>query len=1358
MGSANLVTLPDSIVINEIFYHAYPQRASAGSPPELTDVRVLDYDSIWRYNLNAGAAGLASNWATSAHPVDGFSWAQGPGLLGRESADLDPPINTNLTLSSKIPYYFETEFTYTGTETVKELVLEHSTDDSAVFHLNGEEIGRYNISAEPLLPSSPADGSIGNATVNSITFSDPNILNGSNRLSVEVHQVSTGSSDLVWGSRVTLRTADGTGIPPTPYAERDEEWIELYNRSGAVVDLSDWSLEGGVAYDFAPGTTLGAGDYLVLAKDASALGGKHPGIDIVGNLSGKLSNSGESLILRDENRNPVDQVRYYDSGKWHNAADGGGSSLELRDPDSDNSVAGAWSPSNETARSEWQTFTYEEVAVNDGIGNNTYHEFLIALLDAGEFLLDDVSVVENGSIEFIQNGDFEGDTLGSTAEKWRAVGTHGSHGKTIVVTDPDDAGNQCLHVVATGPTEDKHNKLETTFASNERVAPGQTYRITFRAKWLSGSNQVNTRLYFNFLQKTNLLPVASIWGTPGSINSTSNSNAGPTLDGLSHSPVVPNSGQATTVTIAASDPDGLRSVMLFYSVDDASFQSTNMTSNGDGTYTGTVPGQTTGRIVRFYVQAIDTASSTSFYPAHGSDGGAFYKVQDGLADNSGVRHNFRIVMSNSDRSFLFNSTNRLSNDRFAVTVIEDEVQAYYNVGLRLKASGFGRFNSGHYGFNIRFQPDRLFRGVHETISIERSPNLKELMAKHLMNRAGGSYASFYDDVAHIITPTTGDRGIGLLSMARQTGTFFEGLFPDAEDSGTLFNHELLYNPNGTTGGPEGLKIGNPYNHNGGRYDLEDRGPDKEPYRWGFQIRSARGRDDYSQLIALNQAMELSGTELQTALNDLIDVDQWMRTFAMMSLNGTDDVYSRIWEHNFRYFVRPTDQKIIILQWDLDRSFQLGATSSITPSRNSVTRLFAIPQYRRLFDGHLNDLIETTFNSTYTNSWATHFSTLTGDGLTGLPGYITGRANHIENNLPTEIPFAITSNGGNNFSQTDRIVELAGSGWIDVFRIEANDVSYPVTWNDGDSWQIQVPISIGPNLLTVKAFNNQGLGVGSDTITVTNTGAIALANAGNTIIRELHYHPADPSASEISAGFIDSDEFEFIEILNISETTEIDLGGAAFTDGVDFVFPQATVLAPGTRLLIVSNQAAFEFRYGSGLAIIGGEYVGQLNNGGEHVRFEAADTGTIADFTYHDGNPWPQSADGIGYSLVFSGSNPDSPLDWRTSAALGGTPGSDDGQPFSGTADALVSYALQSMTVPVVAGDSFTVSYLQNLVSDDALVTAEYSTWLDGWIPFTSDNLQSRINQGDGTTKVTYQSPLPLSIESRQFVRLRVIMR
>lgn len=1353
-GAPNQVTFEDGLVINEIFYHAYPDRREISAATPITST-VLSFDSNWRYNLDAGAIGLPSNWATTSHSVDGVSWDQGPGLLGRETSTLGEPIQTEIILTPKITYYFETDFNYSGTTAISEMTLNHYFDDGAVIYLNGIEIARVGMPTGTITATTPASPGVGNASLGSLTISNPNVLQGTNRLSVEVHQANTGSSDIVMGLQVVLEYPDGGGasVDP-PYTERDEEWIEVYNRSNATIDLTGWRIRGGISFDF-PVTSISPGEYLVVAKDAAALSSKHPGSNIIGDYSGRLNNRSEIIRLVDPNGNPTDEVRYYDSGKWHSKADGSGSSLELIDSDSDNAAAGSWAPSNESG--SWQTYTYTGIAINDGIGNNVYHEFLIALLDRGEFLLDDVSVVENGSIEFIQNGDFESDTVGNTADKWRAVGTHGSHGKTVVVTDPDDPGNQCLHVVSTGPTEDKHNKLETTFANGERVVAGREYTITFRAKWLSGSNQVNTRLYFNYLQKTTLIEVPEIWGTPGTANSNSSSNAGPALTGLSHSPVVPNSGQAVTVSINANDHDGINDLTLFYSVNGGGFSNTTMTPEAGGLFTGTIPGQSSSSIVRFYIRGRDSSLAESFFPVEAQDGGAFYKVQDNLADNSGIRHNLRIVMSNSDRSFLFQNTNRMSNDRFPATVIEDEERVYYNVRIRLKASAFGRFQSGHYGFNLEFQPDRLFRGVHQTISVERSPNLKELLAKMLMNRAGGGYWSFYDDVAYIITPNTGDRGVGLLSMSRHTATFFDGLFPDSDSNGTLFNQELLYNPNGTTGGTEGLKIGNPYNHTNGRYDLEDRGIDKEPYRWGFQIRSARGRDDYSQLIALNQAMSLNGSALKNALDDLIDVDQWMRTFAMMSLNGTDDIYSRIWEHNFRYYVRPTDQKIIILQWDLDRSFQLGTGDSVTPTRNNVVKLFSIPQYRRIFDGHLEDLSATTFNTTYATPLASHLTTLTSDNLNGIPGYISGRASTAASSLPDQIPFEITSNGGNDFSEADSAVDLAGDAWIDVFTITVNDLPYEVTWTDANSWQITVPIAPGPNALTLKAYNNQGQEVGSDSITVTNTSATQLANATNTAIRELHYHPADPSAAEIAAGFTDADLFEFIEITNLSNT-EVDLSGSAFTDGVAFTFPQGTLLAPGGSVLITSNQPAFEFRYGAGGFVIAGQYTGQLSNGGEQIRYVGADTNVIAEFSYGDENPWPGSADGDGYSLVFSGGDPALPLNWRTSSSIGGNPGADDGQPFNGTPDQLLDYALVGEPIATINGATLEMSFLQNLSADDVIVIAEYSTNLSVWTPLTSGDLVSRTNQGDGTTMITYLTPLSPVTEERQFVRVKLILR
>ncbi|MGB0143834.1 MAG: hypothetical protein ACPGAP_03610, partial [Akkermansiaceae bacterium] len=86
------------------------------------------------------------------------------------------------------------------------------------------------------------------------------------------------------------------------------------------------------------------------------------------------------------------------------------------------------------------------------------------------------------------------------------------------------------------------------------------------------------------------------WGTPGTANSTASANTGPSLSGLSHSPVIPNPGQAVSVSIAAQDPDGIGQMTLFYSVNGGGFSSVAMIPRADGRYTGTIPGQSSSRI------------------------------------------------------------------------------------------------------------------------------------------------------------------------------------------------------------------------------------------------------------------------------------------------------------------------------------------------------------------------------------------------------------------------------------------------------------------------------------------------------------------------------------------------------------------------------------------------------------------------------------------------------------------------------------------------------------------------------------------------------------------------------------------
>ena len=53
-----------------------------------------------------------------------------------------------------------------------------------------------------------------------------------------------------------------------------------------------------------------------------------------------------------------------------------------------------------------------------------------------------------------------------------------------------------------------------------------------------------------------------------------------------------------------------------------------MTESSNGLYNGTMPGQSAGSVVQFYVSAKDKLGAESCFPA-GADSHALYQVQDG---------------------------------------------------------------------------------------------------------------------------------------------------------------------------------------------------------------------------------------------------------------------------------------------------------------------------------------------------------------------------------------------------------------------------------------------------------------------------------------------------------------------------------------------------------------------------------------------------------------------------------------------------------------------------------------------------------------------------------------------------------
>ncbi len=132
------------------------------------------------------------------------------------------------------------------------------------------------------------------------------------------------------------------------------------------------------------------------------------------------------------------------------------------------------------------------------------------------------------------------------------------------------------------------------------------------------------------------------------------------------------------------------------------------------------------------------------------------------------------------------------------------------------------------------------------------------------------------------------------------------------------------------------------------------------------------------------------------------------------------------------------------------------------------------------------------------------------------------------------------------------------------------------------------------------------------------------------ISEICYNPASPSAEELSAmPGVKGADFEFIEFVNIGESA-IDLEGARFTKGLDFVFSPVSLEA-GARVVLAANPAALALRYGSLPAEVLGPWSGELAGAGERIELVDSFGEVILDFKFKDG--WYPATDGPGRSLV-----------------------------------------------------------------------------------------------------------------------------
>jgi len=1070
-----------------------------------------------------------------------------------------------------------------------------------------------------------------------------------------------------------------------PISESDkDEYLEIYNRSASPVNLSSWRIQGGVSYEFPTNTVIAAHGYLVVAENRTNLLAKYAQLNVTntyGNYSGSLANGGERIALSmpedlvSTNSQglvttniyfiPVDEVVYKDGGRWGQWSDGGGSSLELIDPDADNRQPASWADSDESAKAAWTALDLTEVlengqsaaVVNEG---GAYGEAAdcnrleLFLQGAGEVLIDDVEFLNNGGGNLLVNGSF----LNGTSWGFGGVVRH-----SYVESGVGTGGSAALHLVSVARGDTGCNKAYGALSSVPVIDGTATGTIRAKVRWLKGARQMLFRLRGNWMEAVQDLNVPANCGTPGLPNSRLLANAGPAIYDVVHSPILPAANEAVVVTARAIDPDGVASLTLHYRQDPStSYLTATLLDDGtggdeiagDGIYSATVAGQASGALVAFYVTASD-GSATSQFPAAAPDRECL--VHWGESVRSGTLGTYRLWVTAANLNF-WASREKNANDPLNATFVYGDYRVVYGANTMYSASPFhtGAYNGPLGGFacdyEVNFPSDDRFLGSEPfVLSAERNnsdfwydPTTQNDLAGTWIARKLGQQYNHRRHVHMLLNGVV--RGDVYLDTQQPNSEMLDEYHPD-DSKGELRKIESWFEfaDNFTTQGSVYSRLN--------QVDKSAGGIDPKWYRWSWRPRVT---DDYNQWFAFTNLVAavnaVGSVNWEARVRTWMDVPNYFRPIAVHHICGSWDSYAYARGKNM-YAYKPDDQGWRLLMWDIELSFAKGDSATynnlyVSQDPALFTMMQSIPSiqreylsiYQEAVDGVLlSSLIGPILDERYTNLVANGIS-LTSPAA--IKNYITTRRTYLQGILPSA---AFHVDGAGNFTVSTNSLVLTGTAPLRVRQITVNGIAYPLTWTGVTTWSLQVPLSPGNNNLILTGFDylgNELIGA-SASVQVNYTGT-AVAPDGNVVISELMVDPAEGDSG-------------FVELYNAHSSFTFDLSQWRL-NGLGYVFPSGSLLPPQARLVLVKNP--FQFTTAHPATAFFDVFAGSLDADGETLSLlrPGALPGeeiVVDRVRYEPGAPWPLATGGSSLQLVDAGQDNSRVANWEAVGDSSGAP-------------------------------------------------------------------------------------------------------
>lgn len=508
-------------------------------------------------------------------------------------------------------------------------------------------------------------------------------------------------------------------------------------------------------------------------------------------------------------------------------------------------------------------------------------------------------------------------------------------------------------------------------------------------------------------------PVETGLGTPGVQNSVySTDNVPPCVTGVTHTPAFPTSDQTVTVTAFVNDNSLVATVTLHYHLELVSDYITlpmNLSSPSPqggtgGVYTAVIPPHEDGLYVEFYVTATDDQGAERTVP-EGAPGGTsdetrlpvtisyLYQIEDNPP--SSTLPIYRLIMTRENQAELV-TRDIFSNDLLDATFVHGE-EVFYNVGVRYRGETTRNFDPRPY--RIKFRDEHEFN-ERERINLVSDELGREAMAHDLFRRAGLPAP----DTRFVTLFVNEERQGDYLDIEQVDNEFVRAHFPD-DDGGNLYR---------------GVD----------RADLSYRGSDPDAYRPYYVKKNNYDADDYSDVIALTDALTNSPDETFRAEAEAVaDMWQWLRWFALQAIldNHEGALWAGSGDDYFLYHC-PSDDRFVLISWDHDTLFLFPNHSVWEPNWYApqiVQRILNYPYFTRWYYQHIASIAANEFSVAEMYPRIDALPAVVSEGdRDELKQYVAARIPALNSQIP-QTRLSITTNGGQNFLTKQTEVTLEG---------------------------------------------------------------------------------------------------------------------------------------------------------------------------------------------------------------------------------------------------------------------------------------------------------------------------------------------